>query len=133
MLNHTVPLASDVDQLPAKSTGGGLRLGRLNLELRQHISPWYQALILAGAVFVGLGLSAALLVASGVKPAALFDEFVVETLTDSESLHSILFQAAPLIFVGVGAALAFRVRFWNLDIEGANDLGRHRRNHDPVL
>jgi simple sugar transport system permease protein len=118
MLNHTVPLARDVVEPPAKSVGGGLRLGRLNLELRQHISPGYQALILACAVFVGLGLSAALLIAAGVKPAALFDEFVVESFTDSESLHSILFQAAPLIFVGVGAALAFRVRFWNLGIEG---------------
>ena len=35
-----------------------------------------------------------------------------------ENFHSILFQAAPLIFVGVGAAVAFRVRFWNLGIEG---------------
>jgi general nucleoside transport system permease protein len=118
MLNHTVPLASDVEERPARSVGGGRRLGRLSLELRQQTSPWYQALILACAVLVGLGLSAALLIAAGVKPAALFDEFVVETLTDSESVHSILFQAAPLIFVGVGAALAFRVRFWNLGLEG---------------
>ena len=45
-------------------------------------------------------------------------------------LHSILFQAAPLIFVGVSAALAFRVRFWNLGIEGQmiwGGIARHRR------
>ena len=118
MLNNTVPLASAAQAPPVKGPGHGLRLGRLNLELRQHMSPWYQALILTCAVLVGLGISAALLVAAGVKPAALFDEFVVETLSDTESLHSILFQAAPLIFVGVSAALAFRVRFWNLGIEG---------------
>ena len=82
------------------------------------MSPWRQALILACAVLVGLGISAALLVAAGVKPAALIDEFVVETFTDPENLHSVLFQAAPLIFVGVSAAVAFRVRFWNLGIEG---------------
>jgi ABC-type uncharacterized transport system permease subunit len=82
------------------------------------MSPWYQALILGWALVVGLGISAALLVAAGVKPSALFDEFIVENCSDPENLHSILFQAAPLIFVGVSAALAFRVRFWNLGIEG---------------
>ena len=82
------------------------------------MSPWQQALILAGALVVGLGISAALLIAAGVKPSALFDEFIVENFSDPENLHSILFQAAPLIFVGVSAALAFRVRFWNLGIEG---------------
>ena len=95
-----------------------LRFGRINLEVRQSIPAWRQALILAGAVIAGMAISAALLIAAGVKPRALLDEFVVETLTDSENLHSILFQAAPLIFVGVGAAVAFRVRFWNLGIEG---------------
>ena len=82
------------------------------------MSPWLQALILACALVVGLGISAALLIAAGVKPSALFDEFIVENFSDPENLHSILFQAAPLIFVGVSAALAFRVRFWNLGIEG---------------
>jgi simple sugar transport system permease protein len=82
------------------------------------MSPWLQALILACALLFGLGISAALLVAAGVKASALFDEFIVENFSDPENLHSILFQGAPLIFVGVSAALAFRVRFWNLGIEG---------------
>ncbi len=106
---------------PLSLTAGrphALRFGRINLEVRQSIPAWRQALILAGAVIAGMAISAALLIAAGVKPRALLDEFVVETLTDSENLHSILFQAAPLIFVGVGAAVAFRVRFWNLGIEG---------------
>lgn len=94
------------------------RFGRINLEVRQSIPAWRQALILAGAAIIGMAISAALLIAAGVKPRALLDEFVIETLTDSENFHSILFQAAPLIFVGVGAAVAFRVRFWNLGIEG---------------
>ena len=118
MLDEILPVASPAQTPLFKGSKNGRRLGRLNLELRQHMSPWRQALILACAVLVGLGISAALLVAAGVKPAALIDEFVVETFTDPENLHSVLFQAAPLIFVGVSAAVAFRVRFWNLGIEG---------------
>jgi general nucleoside transport system permease protein len=118
MLSNTAPVASNAQAPLVKGRGSGWRMGRINLEVRQQMSPWYQALTLACAVLVGFAISAALLIAAGVKPAALFDEFVVETFTDSENLHSILFQAAPLIFVGVSAALAFRVRFWNLGIEG---------------
>jgi simple sugar transport system permease protein len=106
---------------PAVSLAGrprAVRFGRINLEVRQSIPAWQQVVILAGAVLTGMAISAALLIAAGVKPRALLDEFIVETLTDGENLHSILFQAAPLIFVGVGAAVAFRVRFWNLGIEG---------------
>jgi simple sugar transport system permease protein len=118
MLDSAVPHATNGELRLGRGASRRLRIGRINLEVRQSISPWHQALILACAVLAGLGISAALLIAAGVKPAALIDEFVVETLTDPESLHSILFQAAPLIFVGVGAAVAFRVRFWNLGIEG---------------
>jgi simple sugar transport system permease protein len=118
MLEHIAPAAGSAATPPVKAAGRPWRFGRINLELRQHMPAWLQALILACALVVGLGLSAAVLIAAGVKPSALFDEFIVENLNDPENLHSILFQAAPLIFVGVGAALAFRVRFWNLGIEG---------------
>jgi ABC-type uncharacterized transport system permease subunit len=118
MLEHTAPMTGSAPTPLVKAAGHRWRLGRINLELRQHMSPWLQALILACALLVGLGISAALLVAAGVKASALFDEFIVENFRDPENLHSILFQGAPLIFVGVNAALAFRVRFWNLGIEG---------------
>lgn len=101
-----------------RKTDRRLRLGRINIEICQSISLWRQALILGCAVAIGLAISAGLLIAAGVKPAALWEEFILENFTDAENLHSILFQAAPLIFVGVGAAVAFRVRFWNLGIEG---------------
>ncbi len=113
-----MPQATKAGLVPQQSAAHRGRIGRINLEVRQSIPAWRQALIIGGAVVVGLAISAALLIMAGVKPSALLDEFVVETLTDSENFHSVLFQAAPLIFVGVGAAVAFRVRFWNLGIEG---------------
>ncbi len=116
MLEAVPPAKGDLKIGPAPPRT--LRLGRITLEVRQSIPLWRQALILAGAVIVGIAISAGLLIAAGVKPQALYDEFVVETLTDAESLRSVLFQASPLIFVGVGASVAFRVRFWNLGIEG---------------
>ena len=48
----------------------------------------------------------------------LLNEFVILTLFDSQSLRAVLFQAAPLIMVGLAGCLAFRARFWNLGLEG---------------
>lgn len=118
MLNQAAPPAARADLAAAGSKPRHFRIGRITLEVRQSISPWYRALILSGSVLAGLAVSAIILIVAGVEPKALLDEFVVETFTDAENFHAILFQAAPLIFVGVGAALAFRVRFWNLGIEG---------------
>src|SRR5690349_10316504 len=114
MHNEVLPPATPVE-LPSGQPGlksrGWRQIGRLSLELRQQASPALQALVLGGAVLLGIGLSSVLLVIAGVQPRALFDEVVVDTLLDPDSFRSVLFQAAPLIFVGLGAAVAFRVRF----------------------
>lgn len=94
------------------------RIGRLTIEVRRDAAPLFRAAMLLGSVLVGLAASATILVAAGVPPADLLDEFIVQTLFDATNLHAVLFQAAPLILVGLSAAAAFRVRFWNLGIEG---------------
>lgn len=95
-----------------------LRGIRFNLEVRRDISPWWQAAYLAGFIALGIGISAIILIWAGVPAGDLVDQFLVETLTDSDNLHSVLFQGAPFILVGLSAAVAFRARFWNLGLEG---------------
>ncbi|KAF1022872.1 MAG: hypothetical protein GAK30_00811 [Paracidovorax wautersii] len=91
---------------------------RYALEVRQQLAwPW-QAAILALAVLAGLLVSGAILVAAGVSPADLLDEFIVQTFLDAQNLRAVLFQAAPMVMVGLAAAMAFRARFWNLGLEG---------------
>lgn len=91
---------------------------RYALELRQQLGWPQQAAILALAVAVGLFVCGAILVAAGVAPADLVNEFVVQTFTDPQNLRAVLFQAAPMVMVGLAAATAFRARFWNLGLEG---------------
>lgn len=91
---------------------------RYTIELRQQMAWHKQALILAIAVAMGLAICLAILAAAGVAPSGVYDEFVVGTLGDPDNLRAVLFQAAPMIMVGLAAALAFRVRFWNLGLEG---------------
>jgi ABC-type uncharacterized transport system permease subunit len=91
---------------------------RYALEIRQHMVWYWQALVLAAAIGAGLAISGAILVAAGVPAGELFNEFVVATVFDAQSLQAVLFQAAPMIMVGLAAAVAFRARFWNLGLEG---------------
>jgi hypothetical protein len=81
--------------------------------------PPAHGLALAGAdpgaaLGVGFAISAAILVAAGVPADELANEFVVQTFFDGQNLRAVLFQAAPMILVGLAGAIAFRARFWNL-------------------
>ena len=90
---------------------------RLTLEIRQAM-PWQsQALILCAAAVFGLILSVLILLAAGITGEDLIKEFG-ENFFDSQNLKAVLFQAAPLIMIGLAASLAFRARFWNLGLEG---------------
>jgi ABC-type uncharacterized transport system permease subunit len=110
---QVIPLAA-----PTRPVRQPLASRRYTLEIRQHM-PWtWQAVVLAIAVGVGMAISAAILIAAGVPAGELFKEFVVATLFDAQSLQAVLFQAAPMIMVGLAAAIAFRARFWNLGLEG---------------
>jgi ABC-type uncharacterized transport system permease subunit len=91
---------------------------RYTLEIRQQLGwPW-QALIIALALLCGLAICTALLIGAGVPASELVNEFIVQTLFDAQNVRAVLFQAAPLIMVGLAGCMAFRARFWNLGLEG---------------
>jgi simple sugar transport system permease protein len=94
------------------------RFGRLGLDIRQDLSAAKQAGFLAATIVVGLALSLAILAIAGITPTQVYEEMIVNTLLNPESLAIVLTQAAPLIVVGVSAGLAVRVGFWNLGLEG---------------
>ena len=79
---------------------------------------WQQAIYLIVFLALGFLISGLILVETGVPANELFDQLVVSTLTDVDNLRSVLFRAAPLMLIGLSAAIAFRARFWNLGLEG---------------
>jgi general nucleoside transport system permease protein len=91
-------------------------LGRLTLDIRQQLSPWKQLAFLGGSLAFGLAISVAVLAFAGIAPGTLLSE-LAGTL-NADSLRAVLVQTAPLVLVGLGASLAFRIGFWNLGLEG---------------
>jgi ABC-type uncharacterized transport system permease subunit len=102
----------------AKSSVRQMRLGRLVLEVRLAASPARQFLVFGSSILLGFLISASILVAVGVAPKDLWDEFVLDTVFDAQNLRSVWFLAGPLTFIGLAAAIAFRCGFWNLGLEG---------------
>jgi len=72
---------------------------------------------LAGLAF-GITVSSAILIAAGVPADALIDEFLVATFLTSDGLAQTVTAAGPLILVGLASAIAMRIRFWNIGVEG---------------
>ena len=101
-----------------KSSPRHFSIGRLLLEVRLDVSPARQFAVIGGSILLGLSISAAILVAVGVSPTSLWEEFVLDTVFDQQNLHSVWFLAGPLTFIGLAAAIAFRSGFWNLGLEG---------------
>src|SRR5437899_9016568 len=100
-----------ISNAPSASRG----LGRLTLDVRQDLPPWKQSAFVGASLIFGLAISIAILAAAGIPPLTLASE-LAGVLT-AENLRGVLVQAAPLILVGLGASLAFRIVFGNLGIE----------------
>ena len=94
------------------------RFRRPNLEIRDYMDAWQQALIVSAGALVGIAISVAILLFLGVELSALWNEFVVFNFTSQKNISAVLVQAVPLIIVGLSAGVAFKARFWNIGIEG---------------
>ena len=114
---HDAEMIAPPEQAPALPRSRPRRhIGRFTLDMRQAISPWKQAAILAGSLAIGIIISVAILDLAGIAPLDLAHELA--GVFNANSLRSVLVRAAPLILVGLGAGLAFRIGFWNLGLEG---------------
>ncbi|MCM2402777.1 ABC transporter permease [Rhizobium sp. S153] len=90
---------------------------------RQQPGFLLSSLCYVGGLAMGLAISAVLLVQAGVPPEALIDEFIVAAFLTSDGLSQTVTAALPLVLVGLASAVAMRVRFWNIGIEGQLWLG----------
>jgi simple sugar transport system permease protein len=96
---------------------------RVVFEKRSSVSR--RALILVPIIsfFVSLTLGALLLVIFGINPfrayAAMFDGAFGSWFSFTDTLA----KAVPLMLTGLGVALAFRMRFWNIGAEGQLTFG----------
>lgn len=93
------------------------------LQRRVDVSFLRSSLTFAGGLLLGGALCVALLIQAGVPADMLFEDLILQVFFQADGLAQTLTLSIPLILVGLTAALALRVRFWNIGIEGQLWLG----------
>lgn len=74
-------------------------------------------------MIVGLAICVGILVGRGVGISSIYEEFIAFTFFKASGISTVIVQSTPLVLAGLSAALAFRVNFWNIGIEGQLFMG----------
>ncbi len=98
-------------------------LSPIYLVPRQQIPVWIRAATFIGGIVLGLLISFGILVASGVTPGQIINEFVVYVFLDLNGLAQVVTASTPLVLVGLASAAALKLKFWNIGVEGQMWLG----------
>lgn len=98
-------------------------LDRLVLERRAAVPRALAILTFAGSLLVAGLIAGAILVLAGVPATQLAEELIVQVFLTSDGLAQTTTLAIPLGLAGLAAAMAFRVGFWNIGVEGQLLLG----------
>ena len=96
---------------------------RVSLVPRQHTPTWLSAASLAGGIVLGLSLATLVLFGNGVDLKGIINEFVLYSFTNSRGLAQTLTKATSLLMVGMASAVALKLRFWNIGVDGQVWLG----------
>ena len=95
----------------------------LTLTPRRNITGLHSAAALGGGLVFGLGVSFLVLLANGIAMHEVMDEFISFVFFSNAGLASVAVEATPLVLAGLAGAVALKVRFWNIGIEGQLWLG----------
>ncbi len=93
-------------------------LDNVYLVVRQQTPVWLRAVTYLAGIAAGICVSAVILLASGISLGALVNEFIVFIFLDAGGLSQTLTSFIPLGLVGLAAAAAIKLKFWNIGIEG---------------
>ena len=85
---------------------------------RENIPKAESFLVRAVAMIGALIASGALIVTMGHNPILVYRDMVVGSLGSPLALRETARIAIPLLITGMGIALAFKMRFWNIGAEG---------------
>jgi simple sugar transport system permease protein len=110
------------DSVP--SAGKGFQFPyRLRLESRIEQPRWLSAAVTLGAVVLALILGGIVLRIVGGNPLRAYSYMVRASFGNIGVISDTLVKATPLIFTGLAATIAFRMRLWNIGAEGQFFMG----------
>ena len=91
---------------------------KIVFEKRKSLSVAALFLVPAVSFFVSLLLTGLVLAAFGTDPLATFGAMFKGAFGSANGFSETLVKAIPLMLTGLGVALAFKLKFWNIGAEG---------------
>ena len=95
----------------------------MRFELREETPPLLLLITPFAAILLSLFLCAGFIAAAGAPVMGAYAHLAKGALGSTFAITETLTRAAPLIFTGLSAAVAFRARLWNIGAEGQFYLG----------
>jgi general nucleoside transport system permease protein len=96
---------------------------RLELTPRLSIAPWMRAAASVAAFVVSFLVAGLVIWLMGRSPAAAFDVYVIQPLSDPWSIQELVVKATPLALIAIGLSYCFRANLWNIGAEGQYVMG----------
>lgn len=96
---------------------------KIVFEKRKTISVPALFIVPAASFFVSLLLTGFVLLAFGTDPFSTFAAMFKGAFGSANGFSETLVKAIPLMLTGLGVALAFKLKFWNIGAEGQLTLG----------
>src|ERR1700689_5018605 len=93
------------------------------IERRLRQPRWLLVAVPAGSLVLALLAAAIVLVASGHDPLSAYRQLFDAAFLQPGAFGQTLTQATPLAFTGLAAAVAFRMRLFNIGAEGQLYIG----------
>jgi ABC-type uncharacterized transport system permease subunit len=91
---------------------------RLRFERRLNTPPWLPVAVPVASILAALVLTGLILLVTGHDPFSTYSRLFDRGYVGKGALSSMLVTATPLLFTGLAAAAAFRMRVFNIGGEG---------------
>lgn len=96
---------------------------RIRLERRLKPSKTAGFLVTVASLILGLAFGGVILLVTGANPIETYRAMAVGAFGSGYSISETLVKAIPLILCGLGVAVAFKMKFWNIGAEGQLAMG----------
>ena len=117
-------MSNPVSNAPSDAGARGFQLPyTLRIEPRLNAPRWLPPLITIAAVIVALLIGMLILLLVGGDPIAAYKHIGEAAFGDLGVFSDTLVKATPLILIGLGCSLAFRMKLWNIGAEGQFFIG----------
>jgi len=95
----------------------------IRFKARENVPRWLNYVVPLASVAVAIVVAGIVLAATSHNPFATYKNIVQASLTQPGAFSQTLVTMTPLMFTGLAAAVAFRMRLWNIGGEGQLYMG----------